>query len=151
MPNSHWRQPPSADDRQAEEGLRTLKAPQAFRLLQDDAQAVLVDVRSCAEWDFVGVPLVDNYVQVEWRMYPDMAVNPDFLAEVAAAGLTPQTPLVLLCRSGQRSREAGMFLLENGFSAVYNVVDGFEGTHNDYGHRRSVNGWVAAGLPWLQC
>ncbi len=133
------------------EGVQEINAPQAYRLLQRHDKALLLDVRTSAEWDFVGVPLVDNYAQVEWRSYPQMMVNPGFLDEVRVCAADSERPLILLCRSGQRSREAALFLVRNGWADVYHVSDGFEGALNDYGHRRGVNGWIAAGLPWIQC
>ena len=149
MPDVAWKRP--LEQIAAAENLSEIKALDAFRLLEREPDAVLLDVRTTAEWDFVGVPLVEHYAQVEWRLYPDMHVNPDFLAEVRAAGITPDHAVVVMCKMGGRSREAATFLIENGFERVHNMVDGFEGVPNDYGHRRCVNGWIAAGLPWLQC
>ncbi len=149
MPEVAWKKP--LHEIEAAEGLRGISALDAFRLLERDPHTVLLDVRTPAEWDFVGVPLVDHYLQVEWRIYPEMAINPDFLQEVKAAGIAPEQPLVVMCKMGGRSREAASFLVRNGFLQVYDMTDGFEGAPNDYGHRRCVNGWVAAGLPWLQC
>ncbi len=147
--DTSWKRP--LEEIRAAEGLRDISAMEAFRLLQHDPDAVLLDVRTEAEWEFVGVPLVENLVQVEWRILPDMRINPDFLKEVRTQGLVPQQPVLVMCKMGGRSREAASFLLENGFAHVYNVTDGFEGDPNAYGHRRSVNGWIAAGLPWIQC
>ena len=131
--------------------LKELTAREAWERLRADERVVLLDVRSEPEWDFVGVPLADNYHQVCWRHYPEMRVNPDFLVEVEASGIDRDAPVLLLCKSGVRSREAGEFLLSNGFSQCYNIVDGFEGERNDNGHRCRIDGWVAAGLPWIQC
>ncbi len=124
---------------------------EACRILREDPHAVLLDVRTAPEWDFVGVPLVSSYAQVEWRLYPDMAINPDFLAEVKALGLPRRGRILCLCKSGGRSLEAAAFLLQNGYSECYNVREGFEGARNAIGQRRCVNGWIAEGLPWMQC
>ena len=128
-----------------------ISAREACDILRRDPQAALLDVRTMAEWDYVGVPLVTRYFQVEWRIYPDMTINPDFLAEVEALDLPKEGPILVMCRTGIRSREAGAFLLQNGYAACYNIVDGFEGDRNRFGQRRSVNGWIAEGLPWIQC
>ena len=124
---------------------------EACRILREDPDAVLLDVRTAPEWDFVGVPLVSNYAQVEWRLYPDMTINPDFLSEVEALSLPKRGRILCLCKSGGRSREAAAFLLQNGYSECYNIREGFEGERNEVGHRRCVNGWIAEGLPWMQC
>ena len=131
--------------------LKDITAIEAHRMLRADDRAVLVDVRSEPEWDFVGVPLVANYVQVCWRAWPDMRVCDDFLDEFAAFDIPRDAPLLMLCKSGGRSRQAGLFLLQNGYARCYNVRDGFEGDRNDHGQRRCVNGWIASGLPWMQC
>ena len=128
-----------------------VKARKACEILREDPRAVLLDVRTEPEWDFVGVPLTGNYYQVEWRTYPDMGVNPDFLAEVRALGVAPDAPILLLCRTGIRSREAGAFLLQNGYMDCSNILEGFEGARDEKGRRRCVNGWIAEGLPWIQC
>ncbi len=128
-----------------------ITAREAWERLREDEQAVLLDVRSEPEWDFVGVPLVDNYLQISWRHWPEMQVNPDFLAELEASGVNRDTPLLLMCKAGIRSREAGEFLLEQGFVHCFNIRDGFEGERDETGRRCRIDGWVAAGLPWMQC
>jgi rhodanese-related sulfurtransferase len=79
-----------------------------------------------------------------------MAINPNFTAEVAAAGIAPDQPVLLLCRSGVRSAAAAKLLTAAGFSEAYNVADGFEGNHDAARHRGTVGGWKATGLPWVQ-
>jgi rhodanese-related sulfurtransferase len=126
----------------------------AFETLLDDPEAVLVDVRTSAEWNFVGVPdlrpIGKTPVFVSWQDYPDMAINQDFPAALRAAGVRPDQRVLLLCRSGQRSRAAAVALTADGFSQAYNVSDGFEGPLDDTGHRGVASGWKAAGLPWIQ-
>lgn len=133
------------------DAVRCVTSREAWAILKAREDAVLVDVRTDAEWDFVGVPLVGRYVQASWQDYPDMRRNPDFLAEIRAAGLKAEQPLLLLCKAGTRSLDAARFLLRNGFVNVYNISDGFEGERNALGQRRCVDGWIAAGLPWMQC
>ncbi|MBU2786292.1 MAG: rhodanese-like domain-containing protein [Acidithiobacillus ferriphilus] len=125
-----------------------LAARDAFNFLQEHSQAVLVDVRSEMEFLFVGHP--KEALSIPWRDAPDWEINPDFLARVRRA-TSLNRPTLLICRSGQRSLEAGLFLRASGFGAVYNVTHGFEGDLNDQHCRSSLNGWRFDGLPWEQC
>lgn len=128
---------------------------EAWEMLLDNPGAVLVDVRTEAEWRLVGVPDTSQTgrepVFVEWVNYPDGAPNESFLDQLADAGIGPDTgaPVVFLCRSGQRSIGAAKAATVAGMGPAYNVLDGFEGAPDDEGHR-SVQGWKAAGLPWRQ-
>ncbi len=132
--------------------LGNMISTQVWRNLQRDAGAVLVDIRTRAEWTFVGGPdlssLAKTVVQVEWQTFPGMERNPRFLRELQAQGVTPGRLVYLICRSGIRSRDAAEFLAERGYAA-YNVADGFEGPIDDDGHR-GASGWRAEGLPWRQ-
>ena len=133
-----------------------LTAAQAWELLATDERALLVDVRTEAEWRFVGVPDVAELGRpaafIEWTRYPTGAVNPDFLAELATAGLAPgdERPIVFLCRSGARSVAAAQVATAAGLGPAYNVLEGFEGPPDAAGHRGAAGGWRAAGLPWRQ-
>jgi rhodanese-related sulfurtransferase len=126
---------------------------QAYELLAQDRDAVLVDVRTRAEWNYVGVPdlraLGKEVVQLEWQRYPDGAPNHAFLAELAAAGVGPDRPALFLCRSGVRSAAAADAASRAGYTRAYNVAEGFEGPLDADGHR-GASGWRAAGLPWRQ-
>jgi len=123
-------------------------------MLESDPAAVLVDVRTDAEWSFVGVPDLSELgrgpICIAWQRYPDMSVNPHFIEEVAARGVEPDNTVVLLCRSGQRSRAAAEALTAQGYRHCYNITDGFEGVPDRLRHRGRVSGWKAAGLPWVQ-
>lgn len=125
-----------------------------WRELSEDASACLVDVRTRAEWTYVGLPdlrpIGKQVVCVSWKMFPDNSVNTAFVDQVRAAGLEPGQPVFLICRSGQRSRDAAIALTAAGFEACYNVAEGFEGDKDASGHRGVVNGWKVAGLPWQQ-
>ena len=127
---------------------------EAWKLLSEDPDAVLVDVRTHAEWTFVGVPdlrpLQREPVLIPWQSYPDMQVNPSFGDQLAAAGVSPDATVLFLCRSGARSRAAAIEMTARGYGRALNVSDGFEGGHDDGGHRGRVDGWKAAGLPWVQ-
>ena len=130
----------------------------AWALLKSDAKAQLVDVRTMAEWNFVGLPdLSDSgrrVLTVEWQSYPSMAANPDFVAQVtellAGAGADADSPVLFLCRSGARSRAAAIAMTKAGYSRAYNVSGGFEGDPDGEHHRGTRNGWKASGLPWRQ-
>ncbi len=132
-----------------------LSPQEAWDLLSGDERAVLVDVRTDAEWRYVGVPDTSALARptgfVEWVSYPSGRPNADFLAELGRLGLTPgdDRPVVFLCRSGVRSVGAATAATAAGFGPAYNVLEGFEGNVGPDGHRGS-QGWRAAGLPWRQ-
>jgi rhodanese-related sulfurtransferase len=131
-----------------------LDPTESFRLLSDDPDAVLVDVRTRAEWSYVGLPdltqLGKRVLTVEWVGFPDGARNGGFLAELDAAGIPRDAPVLFLCRSGVRSVAAAEAASAAGFSRAFNVAQGFEGNPDPAGHRGTVAGWKAAGLPWRQ-
>ena len=131
-----------------------LSPQESWRLLSEDAGAVLIDVRTQPEWAFVGLPelgsLGKNVLPLSWQVFPAMTVNPDFVAGLRAAGLTEDRPLLFLCRSGVRSAHAAMAATTAGFSQAFNVTEGFEGEVDGAGHRGTVDGWKVAGLPWRQ-
>jgi rhodanese-related sulfurtransferase len=132
-----------------------ITAEHAWELLQSTPGAVLVDVRTEAEWRFVGVPDSPEGARppvfIEWVTYPDGARNPRFIDELIEAGVQPgaDAPVIFLCRSGQRSIGAAIAATGAGIGPSYNVLEGFEGTPDALGHRGAV-GWQAAGLPWHQ-
>jgi rhodanese-related sulfurtransferase len=135
-----------------------ITSAEAWELLESDRQAQLVDVRTAAEWTFVGVPdlgpLGRKAILVEWQVYPTMGRNASFEDAVAerlsAAGATAATPVFFLCRSGARSQAAARAMTAKGFTKCFNVADGFEGDVDADRHRGSTSGWKASGLPWVQ-
>lgn len=124
-----------------------LTPAEAHALLLERPNAVLIDVRTMAEWTWVGVPAVAGTRFVEWSRWPQGAQNPDFTAQ-AGEGIDTDQPVLMLCRSGGRSAAAAHALTEAGFSEVYNISGGFEGDVDADGHR--TGGWRGAGLPWQQ-
>jgi rhodanese-related sulfurtransferase len=130
----------------------------AWALLAGDTKAQLVDVRTTAEWNFVGVPnlvtLKREPILVEWQSFPTMSRNAQFEAMVAerlkAAGVLPGTPVAFLCRSGARSQAAAMAMTAAGYSKCFNISGGFEGDLDADRHRSHKSGWKADGLPWVQ-
>jgi len=133
---------------------------EAYRLLESHRNAALVDVRSRAEWAFVGMPDLSTIgkpvLPVEWIRFPDMAPNPTFVDELLQdLGAAQPERVFFICRSGQRSMAAAHAVsaetAEKG-RPVYctNVMEGFEGGLDAEGHRGTLNGWKARGLPWRQ-
>ena len=116
--------------------------------------ATMVDVRTHAEWVYVGVPDLSStgaqLVSIEWVSYPTGRPNPQFLAQLAAATGGPgDRPIVLLCRSAVRSVAAAKAATAAGYTHCYSILHGFEGGLDDAGHR-GATGWRAEGLPWRQ-
>lgn len=128
-----------------------LTPTEAWDLLAREPEAVLVDVRSEAEWMFVGVPdlaeLDKKLVMLSWTYWPSGERNPTFAETLAGLGLT--TPVLFICRSGARSRSAAIAATAAGIGPSYNVAEGFEGDLDAEGHRGG-SGWRARGLPWRQ-
>lgn len=131
-----------------------LTSAEGWKFLEEDADALLIDVRTIAEWIYVGLPdlseLDRTVICVQWKQWPDMTANPEFVSHVEAEGVTRDRPLLLLCRSGVRSRDAAVALTAAGFGPCYNISDGFEGDKDSARHRGKLNGWKVAGLPWVQ-
>jgi rhodanese-related sulfurtransferase len=125
---------------------------EAYAAVTASEDAVLVDVRTRAEWAYVGVPQLDSQRRplfVEWQRYPDGSVNDAFVDELRAAGVGEGTSIFFVCRSGVRSIAAAEAATAAGLGPAYNVLEGFEGPHDAAGHR-TVAGWKVAGLPWKQ-
>ena len=127
---------------------------QVWEALKSDPKAQLVDVRTEAEWTFVGLPDLSpagkQAVLIQWQVFPDMHVNADFADQLKQAGFTPDQHLYFICRSGQRSLAAAQEAQAAGFPHAHNVAEGFEGPPNGSGHRGTVAGWKARNLPWRQ-
>jgi len=126
----------------------------SYEALKSDPDAILVDVRTDAEWNFVGIPDLSGAgkqpVLIPWQLYPSMQVNGAFIEHLRRAGATPLSKLHFLCRSGARSLAAAQAAQAAGFPNSYNVADGFEGPVDAEGHRGQVAGWKASELPWRQ-
>ena len=136
-----------AENRARERGIsyRGLLMPEeAWQLLKGNPEARLVDVRTSEELNLIG--RVPGALEIQWKLYPDWRLNPEFLDEVKAHFAEDEF-ILLLCRSGVRSREAAEFLVEHGFRNCFNVLEGFEGDKNS-ANQRVVAGWKARGLPW---
>ncbi len=136
-----------------------ISAKQTWALLSKDPSALLIDVRTEAEWNFVGLPdlssLARKAILVEWQSFPPgPAPNPDFGdqldAALGSAGYENGSPIFFLCRSGSRSRGAAIAATAAGFGPCFNVGDGFEGGLDGEHRRGRAEGWKASGLPWVQ-
>lgn len=129
-------------------------AETAYKILEENKDAILVDVRTRAEWNFVGVPDLASVAKkpalLEWQVFPTMQSNPEFVTTLSGAVTDKATPLLFLCRSGARSAAAAKAMTAAGFSTCLNVTDGFEGPLDAHAKRGSAGGWKAAGLPWRQ-
>ena len=132
---------------------------EAQKILQENPRAVLVDIRSSMEFLFVGHPV--GAVHIPWIDEPDWDINPNFVTDIRKlllGGVVCDSdeelecaPVILICRSGKRSLEAGKTLIQAGMKEIYHVDDGFEGDLNEHHQRSTINGWRFEGLPWEQC
>lgn len=136
--------------------VQSVSPTQAWDLMKNDPSAIMVDVRSHMEFLFIGHPV--GAVNIPWIDEPDWKINPRFAAEVRqlilgglSHGQGHDVQVLLICRSGKRSLEAGEQLCADGFTRVFNILDGFEGELDDKHHRSSLAGWRFEGLPWEQC
>ncbi len=130
----------------------------AYQLLASDASSKLIDVRTQAEWAYVGAPDIKTLGKtpffLEWQSYPSMLVDEQFAARLGtmleSAGVERGAALVFLCRSGARSRRAAIAMTDAGWAPCFNVSDGFEGPLDGLRRRGAAGGWKAGGLPWTQ-
>lgn len=130
----------------------------AYGILAGDTTSTLIDVRTQAEWAYVGVPDLSSLGKtaffLEWRRFPSMQVDETFVVRLSTmletAGVTRGAPLVFICRSGARSRHAATAMTAAGWAPCFNVSDGFEGHLDSWRHRGVTGGWKAGGLPWAQ-
>ncbi|MBC7950467.1 MAG: rhodanese-like domain-containing protein [Rhodospirillaceae bacterium] len=127
---------------------------EAWEKLTSDANAKLIDVRTQAEWVYVGIPdlapLDKKPLLVSWQVFPTMTKNEAFAQQLQSQGVQPGDTLLFLCRSGVRSKAAAELMTGLGYTSSYNILDGFEGGLDDTRHRGTAGGWKVAGLPWAQ-
>jgi rhodanese-related sulfurtransferase len=136
--------------------VKGLNPEQAYQMVHDNPRALLIDVRSTMEYLFVGHPV--GAIHIPWIDEPDWKVNPHFATDVRKVLLGGVAchgegcaPIILVCRSGKRSLEAGRALVKDGIRDVYNIDEGFEGELDEQHHRSTRGGWRFRGLPWEQC
>lgn len=126
----------------------------AWKILNERKDAILIDVRTRAEWNYVGLPDLASVGKkpalLEWQVFPSMQPNPEFVASLSGAAADKDAPMLFLCRSGARSAAAAKAMTAAGYSSCFNVADGFEGPLDAQAKRGAAAGWKAAGLPWRQ-
>lgn len=140
----------NAHDRAQRMGLPyegALLPQEAYEVLQSAPGARLVDVRTHAEWDWVG--RIPGAVEIELLTYPGSRPNPSFLAELEQQ-VDKEALVLFICRSGGRSHNAAQLAMQAGYTQCYNVLEGFEGDKDEAGRRNTKGGWRARGLPWTQ-
>lgn len=146
-----------ADDAMKDNDPRELSPSQAHELLMANPKALLIDIRSSMEYLFVGHPI--GAIHIPWLDEPNWERNPDFIKEIRKLLLGGAVcehaqdcpPLILICRSGKRSKDAGRALIDAGLTNVFHIDEGFEGDLDEHHHRSSKGGWRFRGLPWEQC
>ena len=139
-------------------GVDDVEVVEVWNRLEADSSALLIDVRTQAEWAFVGLPDLSavgkQLIAIEWQMFPGGQLNPSFSdqlsSELNKLGAGANTDLFFLCRSGSRSLAVAQAMAAAGYRACNNVAGGFEGPPDGQRHRGSIAGWKAAGLPWRQ-
>ena len=136
--------------------LQCLSPKEAWQICQENSRALLIDVRSSMEFLFVGHAV--GSIHIPWIDEPDWVINPNFVTDIRKLILggvsgsdDNSVPIILICRSGKRSKEAGEKLIEAGFTEIYNIDEGFEGELDEKHHRSTVGGWRYHNLPWEQC
>jgi rhodanese-related sulfurtransferase len=137
-----------AESRARELGLPyagALTPQEAWEVWQLAPGAKLVDVRTRAEWDWVG--RIPGAIEIEWMSYPGNRPNQDLLAQMKQQ-VDPEALVLFICRSGARSHNAAALASEAGYPECYNVLEGFEGDMDANGQRGKIGGWRHAGLPW---
>ena len=135
-----------------------VSAKAAWDGLTQSPAATLVDVRTRAEWAYVGIPVLTpigkSPVLLEWDQFPSGELVPDFIgrlrSELDQRDVPLDAPLYFICRSGNRSRQAAMLATEAGYRRAFNVEYGFEGRLGPERHRGTAGSWKAEGLPWVQ-
>lgn len=129
--------------------MQHLTPQQTWALIQATPDALFVDIRMEIESLYVGRP--PKIVNIPWYEYPEYAVDAaGFVATVQREATRQDQAVILICRSGSRTLDAGQALVCAGFTNVFNVINGFEGDLDANDHRSTVNGWRHAGLPWEQ-
>lgn len=128
--------------------IENLDPKQSWALLQQNSAAVLIDVRMATEHLFIGHP--PQAIHIAWKEFPNMQLNTQFVQQVEAVVGDKKTPVLLLCRSGQRSVAAANVLEAAGYQHLVNIVEGFEGALDENKHRNNMSGWRFHQLPWTQ-
>jgi rhodanese-related sulfurtransferase len=126
--------------------IENLEPQHAWQFLQQNTNAVLIDVRTKAEYTYIGHPI--GAIHIAWQEQFGSPVNPNFITKVSKVVPDYNTPVLLLCRSGQRSLSAAKVLEHIGYKTLINIATGFEGDPDNNQQRGKLNGWLFCGLPW---
>lgn len=125
----------------------------AFELLKNQKNSVLIDVRTSEELNFVGVVNASSFenrlIFLAWQTLPQMQQNQNFANDLLAK-VNKDNEILFLCRTGGRSNQSAQLASTLGFKKCYNIINGFEGDLNSQNHRGLINGWKASNLPWEQ-
>ena len=135
--------------------IKEINSVEAYSILQQSENSVLIDVRSTMENEYVGHPI--DAIHVPIKEPPDWEIRSDFIKDVKSK-LKKRFPdineseicVLFLCRSGKRSEKAAMMLESEGYKNIVNITDGFEGDKDINNHRSALNGWRFNELPWEQ-
>lgn len=134
--------------------VENVSARDAWQALREDPNAVLCDVRTAPECNLIGGPDLSSAGKeaavIPWQIFPAMQTNPNFLTALAKAGITPEKRVFFMCRVGGRGMAAAQAAEAAGYEHASNVIGGFEGPPDEKGHRGTLSGWKAEGLPWRQ-
>lgn len=142
----------------ASQSVIEVEVKEVFNSLASQKDATLIDVRTVAEWSYVGFVDLSGIgktpIFLEWQMFPHNQVDPLFVekltAECEKRNISKEANLFFLCRSGVRSLAAANALSAAGYKHCINVKDGFEGPLDADQRRGKLSGWKAEGLPWVQ-
>lgn len=136
--------------------MQSLSPTEAWKICQENSRALLIDIRSSMEYLFVGHPV--GAIHLPWIDEPEWVVNPNFVTDIrklmlggVVGGDNSGVPVILICRSGKRSKEAGQLLIDSDIHNVYHIDEGFEGELDNKHHRSTQSGWRYRNLPWEQC
>ena len=131
-----------------------IKPTEVWEVLKKEKNCYLIDCRTSAEWDFVGIPDLDSIGKkthlIEWQHYPTMEINVNFANEIKEISKEKDSKFIFICRSGGRSKSAAEYMTSQGFENCYNCLFGFEGGHDPNGQRGKESGWKFSKLPWKQ-
>ncbi len=137
-----------------------ISAKDAFNILKNEQNSILVDVRTFEEFKFVGIvdsaEFSDRMALIPWQNFPTMELNPEFANKLEDdlrkifGNAIEEIKIIFLCRTGGRSNAAANHALNLGYKNCYNLISGFEGDLNQHSQRGKINGWKAENLPWRQ-
>ena len=140
--------------------VQQISASDAFSKLQNEKNVALIDVRTDAEFTFVGTAdlrsTAGHLILLPWKVFPGMDLNPNFTTALEKALLEKfgearfEAQLIFICLSGGRSQQAAMHITQLGYENCFNLIGGFEGEADSAGHRGNISGWKASNLPWRQ-